>query len=100
MSGLLVPTRRRVIEPLRRSVKWCPVHRRFAVVNMAAGDRMLDASGNRCLDASGNLQLDDGAGNTCSCTPPAVPCANCTDATPAHYAITLSSITLALGTCF
>ena len=52
--------------PRRPRMGWCPVHRR-PVVNMAAGDELLDASGNVILDASGNVVLSDGAGDGCCC---------------------------------
>lgn len=83
----LVPTR----PPFRlRPPRFIPLRSRPPLLNMAAGDVMLDASGNVILDASGNVLLDDGSTNDCSC------CPGCdTGCLPSSVTVTFAGITSA-----
>lgn len=66
-----------------------PGRSRFDLLNMAAGDRLLDANGNVILDTNGNVMLSDGAGDECCCNP----CEFCSSGTPEIFRTTISGWT-------
>jgi len=104
-------TRPRILCPrCRKPIQWptrrAPVRPRYRpwwrtlvpAVNMAVGDRLLDADGNRILDADGNVMLDDDDGNACCCCSCSVvsgtDCTYCpTGKTPLTARIVFSGIT-------